>query len=90
MATLIALSLIKKKPSSTITTSPRALPSPKQYSPVQGDNATSIASRFGTSFQALQTANGVTRLPISQGKTVKLPPNVADLGKRPGAMGAAL
>src|SRR5258706_16337817 len=86
LAAVIALSLIKRKPSYQMATAQRALPGPRVYKSVAGDRPTAIPSRFGVPFGALMQANN-NAVVAGQGKMLQLPPNVADLGARPQAMG---
>ena len=96
LATIIALSLIKRKPTRPdIMTAQRALPSPKAYKTAANDSLFIVAKRFGTTTAAMAQVNG-TNLPGLNNKMkvpgtiINLPPNVSDLGSQSLATGVTL
>lgn len=88
---LLLMAIVKKKKKTfpSMGTSQVALPGPKQYRAAGGDRASGVFSRFGIKIVDWLRANpGNTQL--IAGKVYNLPPGVADMGTRGGAMGAVL
>lgn len=98
LAAVIALSLIKRKPSYSMVVGPvKVLPGPKTYTSAPGDLVFLVSKRFGTTGNAILAMNkqwmgNLTALGNAlkvPGTSILLPPGLADTGATTGAKGTA-
>jgi hypothetical protein len=87
---LLLMAVVKKKKKSFgMGTSQTVIASPRQYHSVGGDKTTAFLARFGMTMpQLMATAKSTGgSFLLGTNRIVNLPPGIADMGARPGAMG---
>lgn len=70
-ASVVASASVVAAPSATPVSTPA--PTPRTYVVQQGDTLNEIATRFGTTAQAIRNANGITGDTINVGQTLIIP-----------------